>query len=134
MVVVPYIHFAGNARAALTFYSEVFKGKIEMLSTYGDSPMSCDEDWKDKILHARMSFGENNLIMISDTMKGNAIHTKGNIQLSVAMKDEAEMRIVFENLSVGGNINMPLEKQFWGSLFGMLTDQFGVAWMFNCEL
>ena len=103
-----------------------------MLSRYGDTPMPTDEDYKNKIVHARLAFGDS-LLMISDTFKGNAVHTNGNIQLSVAMTDKSQMETVFSKLAAGGKITMPLQEQFWGSTFGMLEDKFGVSWMFNHE-
>ncbi len=78
MKLTPYIHFAGNAEEALNFYKEVLGGEILMVSRYGDSPMPTDEDYKEKIIHARLAFGDS-LIMISDAFKGNAVHTNGNI-------------------------------------------------------
>ena len=130
MKMTPYIHFAGNAEEALNFYKEVLGGEIVALNRYGDSPMPTDEDYKQKIIHARLLFGDN-LLMFSDTFKGNAVHTNGNIQLSVEMKDKVQMETVFSQLAAGGKIVMPLQDQFWGATFGMLTDKFGVSWMFN---
>jgi PhnB protein len=132
MKLTPYIHFAGNAEEALNFYKEVLGGEIVMLSRYGDSPMATDEDYKQKIVHARLLFG-NNMIMISDTFKGNDINTSGNIQLSVEVPDKVQMETIFAKMAAGGKITMPLQDQFWGATFGMLEDKFGVSWMFNHE-
>ena len=107
-------------------------GEIAMLSRYGESPMPTDEDYKQKIIHARLVFGDNTL-MISDTFKGNPVHTNGNIQLSVEMPDKPQMETVFSKLAAGGKITMPLQDQYWGATFGMLQDKFGVSWMFNSE-
>lgn len=103
-----------------------------MLSRYGDSPMPVDEDYKQKLIHSRLVFGDN-MIMISDSFKGQAVHTNGNIQMSIEIGDEIALETVFNRMSAGGTITMPLAKQFWGAHFGMLQDQFGVSWMFNCE-
>jgi len=130
MKLTPYIHFAGNAEEALNFYKEVLNGEVVMLSRYGDSPVPADEDYKQKIIHARLVFGEN-MIMISDTFKGNAVHTNGNIQLSVDVPDKLQLETVFGKMAAGGKIVMPLQDQFWGATFGMLQDKFGVNWMFN---
>ncbi len=132
MKLTPYLHFAGNAEEALNFYAEALNGQIIMLSRYGDSPMPCDEDYKQKIIHARLQFGDN-LVMISDSFKGQAVATNGNIQLSVEMEDRDKMDKVFAAMAEGGTITMPLADQFWGARFGMLTDKFGVSWMFNSE-
>jgi len=130
MKLTPYIHFAGNAEEALNFYKEVLGGEIVALNRYGDSPVPADEDYKQKILHARLLFGDN-LIMISDAFKGQAVHTNGNIQLSVDMPDKVMMETIFSKMAAGGKITMPLQHQFWGDTFGMLEDKFGVSWMFN---
>lgn len=133
MKLTPYILFAGNAEEALNFYATTLGGEIQQLSRYGDSPMPGDEDWKQKIIHARLVF-DDNLIMISDSFKGNPVSTHGNIQLSVEISDEDVLNKVFNKMSEGGKVTMPVAKQFWGALFGMLEDKFGVSWMFNCEL
>lgn len=132
MKLTPYIHFAGNAEEALHFYVSALDGEIAVLSRYGDSPMPVDEDYKQKIIHARLVFGDN-MIMISDTFKGNEVHSNGNIQLSMEMNDKAQMEKVFAKMAEGGKITMPLQEQFWGATFGMLVDKFGVSWMFNKE-
>lgn len=128
----PYLNFAGNAEEAVNFYKSALDGEIIMLSRYGDSPMPSDDDWKQKIMHSRLQFGGDNIIMISDTMKGHEISTKGNIQLSIGLDDEAKTHEIFNKLAEGGTVTMPLAKQFWGDVFGMLHDKFGVSWMLNC--
>jgi PhnB protein len=65
-------------------------------------------------------------------MKGHEISTKGNIQLSIGLDDEAKTHEIFNKLAEGGTVTMPLAKQFWGDVFGMLHDKFGVSWMLNC--
>jgi PhnB protein len=128
----PYLNFAGNAEEAVNFYKNALGGEVIMLSRYGDSPMPSDDDWKQKIMHARIVFGGDNIIMISDAMKGHAISTKGNIQLSIGLDDEAKTHEIFNKLAEGGTVTMALAKQFWGDVFGMLQDKFGVSWMLNC--
>ncbi|MEP7279565.1 MAG: glyoxalase/bleomycin resistance/extradiol dioxygenase family protein [Bacteroidota bacterium] len=132
MKLTPYIHFAGYAEEALNFYKEVLGAEIAMLIRYEESPMQTDEDHKQKIFHARLVF-DGNMIMISDTFKGNAVHTNGNIQLNVEMQDKLQMENVFGKMAAGGKITMPLQDQFWGANLGMLEDRFGVSWMFNHE-
>ncbi len=129
----PYLNFAGNAEEALNFYKNVLGGEIVNIGRYGESPMPADEDYKNKILHARLVF-DDNLIMISDVFKGQQVSTGGNIQLSVEMDDVNKMDEVFNKMADGGKITMPLAEQFWGAKFGMLTDKFGISWMFNCQL
>jgi len=129
----PYLHFHGNAEEALNFYARALNGTISSVNRYGDSPMPSDEDYKQKIMHSRLTF-DGNMIMISDTFKGKTISTDGNIQLSVEVENEGEIDSVFNNMAEGGTVTMPLQDAFWGARFGMLKDKFGVNWMFNHEL
>ncbi len=129
----PYLHFQGNAEEALNFYARALNGTISSVQRYGDSPMPSDEDYKQKILHSRLTF-DGNLIMISDTFKGQTVSTNGNIQLSVEVENAGEIDGVFNNMAEGGTVTMPLQDAFWGARFGMLKDKFGVNWMFNHEL
>jgi PhnB protein len=133
MKLYPYLHFHGNAEEALNFYARALNGTISSVNRYGDSPMPSDEDYKQKIMHSRLTF-DGNMIMISDTFKGKTISTDGNIQLSVEVENEGEIDSVFNNMAEGGTVTMPLQDAFWGARFGMLKDKFGVNWMFNHEL
>ena len=103
-----------------------------MTSRYGEAPMPIDEDWKNKLMHARLKFG-NNMIYISDGPKDYKSSKDGNIQLSVDVPDENKIEEIFNKMAEGGQVTMPLANQFWGAKFGMLKDKFGIGWMFNCE-
>lgn len=133
MKLTPYIHFGGNAREALDFYKHALNGDIQQLGTYGESPMPSDDDYKDKVMHARLVF-DGNMIMVSDVFKGQPVSRGGNIQLSIQVEDVNEMDVVFKKMAEGGKVTMELQDAFWGARFGMLQDKFGISWMFNCEL
>ena len=133
MKLTPYIHFAGNAEEAMNFYAGALGGKIVSINRYGDSPMPADEDYKQKVMHGRLEF-DGNLIMISDTFKGNEVKTDGNVQLSVDVTEDGRIDEVFKKMAEGGTVTMELQNTFWGARFGMLKDKFGVSWMFNQEL
>ncbi|MEP7109416.1 MAG: hypothetical protein ABI760_15590 [Ferruginibacter sp.] len=68
MKLTPNIHFQGNAKEALNFYATAFNGTAQQIGRFGESPMECDEDWKQKFIPARLVF-ENNMIMISESRK-----------------------------------------------------------------
>ena len=129
----PYPIFSGNAEEVLNFYKDALGGEITMLTRYGDSPMPTDEDYKNKVMHSRLVF-DGNLVMISDDMKGHPVSTGGNIQLSIEVESLDRINEVFEKMSEGGKVTLPLQDMFWGARFGMLQDKFGISWMFNHEL
>ncbi|MBS1947162.1 MAG: VOC family protein [Bacteroidetes bacterium] len=126
----PYLMFAGNAEEAMNFYVNALGGAIAQLGRYGESPMPSDEDWKQKIMHAKIEF-DDNILMISDASKGEKVSTDGNIQLAIGFDNEGKAYETFNKLAKGGTVTLPLAKQFWGDVFGMLKDKFGVSWMIN---
>lgn len=126
----PYLLFSGNAEEALNFYKESLGGEISGLQRFGDTPTPGHEIDKNKIMHARLTF-DDNLIMVSDGSKESP--SEGNVQLSVDVENADQLETVFSKMAEGGKIDMPLQDTFWGARFGMLTDKFGIHWMFNQE-
>lgn len=127
-----YLGFKGNCEEAINFYKEAFDGDILQLARYGESPMETPDDLKDKIMHARLQFGDT-LIMFSDMMGENEADAGSMISLSIECDSIEQLEKVFPKVAEGGKITMPLQDQFWGARFGMLTDKYGIHWMFNCE-
>ncbi|MFT3881305.1 MAG: VOC family protein [Gemmatales bacterium] len=135
----PYLAFNGKCEAAFKFYEKCLGGKIVMMMRYGEMPPSdqggggeMPADVKNRIMHARLTVGTQ-VLMGGDcppSMPYNGIH--GNsVALQVDTPEQAEK--VFAALSEGGNVTMPMCETFWAVRFGMLSDQFGVPWMVNCE-
>jgi len=133
MELITYVTFAGNCEEALNFYKEVLNGEILQISHMGDGQMQVPEILKDKVMHARLKIGENVLYM-SDTFDPASIRQGNNVSLSLQIEDTTKLEKLFNNLSAGGTVKMPLEDTFWGARFGMLTDKFGIHWMLNCQL
>jgi PhnB protein len=129
----PYLNFPGNCAAAFQFYERYLGGKITMTITFADSPLA-DEvppEWRGKILHTRMMVGDVAL-MGGDELPEDYIVPQGfNVTLNVDQAAGAER--IFAALSEGGTVTVPLQETFWAVRYGMLTDQFGIPWMINCE-
>lgn len=126
----PYLFFKGNCREAMEFYETVFGGELDIneadLDKMGDMP---NKDWfKGKVMHASLKGPVN--LMASDSKIASAKAAK--IELSLGGSDEPAMRKIFDKLgSDGGKIEYPLTKEFWGDLFGRVTDKYGVQWIMN---
>ena len=131
MKVFPYLIFAGNAEEVINFYIDNIGGTIELISRFADAPMPSTDEQKNKVLHARFTIGDS-LIMASDGQPGET-YSGDNISLSVDFSDVDEMKQKFEKLAEGGKITMAVQDTFWGATFGMLTDKYGIQWMFNCD-
>jgi PhnB protein len=130
----PYLTFNGQCEAAFKFYERCLGGKIVAMIPFGDTPSAeyMPPDGREKIMHARLILGSQ-VLMGSDCHPGQPYEgVKGcSVALQVDTPDEAER--VFNALAQNGIIVMPLGQTFWAVRFGMLTDQFGVPWMINCE-
>jgi PhnB protein len=138
MQVDPYLFFLdGICEEALTHYAGVFGGEIVAMHRYGDMPADAGhppmpDEFKTRVMHARL---ETPVITImgSDGRPGSDAKG-GNISLSISTLDPVEGERVFNALSEGGKVEMPLADQFWGARFGQFTDRFGIDWMVNIEL
>ena len=129
----PYLNFDGTAAKALELYQRALGAKVMQVSRFGEAKgMDVPPDAKDRVLHASIQLGEG-YVMMSDTMPGMPAPTGNNVHVSLNCDDVADMERKFEALAAGGKVTMPLQDTFWGARFGMLTDAFGINWMFNCE-
>jgi PhnB protein len=130
--IVPYLTFNGNAAEALAFYTKVFDGKILFQQSFGESPMGeqTPADYKNKVMHASFQAGDLNF-MVSDAMPSQPVKAGSNLSLSLNFKTVEGIEKTFAALSEGAQVTMALNDTFWGARFGMLTDKFGINWMFN---
>jgi len=133
MQINPYLNFNGQCEAALKFYEKALGAKIAFKLTYGESPMAKEtpKEMHNQILHARLVVGTN-VLMASDCPPDRFEEAKG-ITISIGVDTIEEAERIFAALSEKANICMPIQETFWAQRFGMLTDQFGIPWMINCE-
>ena len=134
MQVQACLTFGGRCEEALDFYQKAIGAEVTMVMRWNESPdpaMKAPPGWEEKIMHAAFKIGETTL-MADDGMGPEKAEFKG-VMLSINVPDDAEAKRVFDALSDGATIDMPLTKTFWTSSFGMLHDRFGVPWMVNVE-
>jgi PhnB protein len=134
-VLNPYISFNGNARQALEFYKDVFGGDLRV-NTFGEFGAEGGEHAADadKVMHGMLVTSQGHTLMASDTPAGMPYNPGNNMSVSLSGdigEDGDALRGVWEKLSDGGTVTVPMEKQMWGDEFGMVIDQFGVPWMVN---
>ncbi|MCW3088561.1 MAG: hypothetical protein JWQ78_1947 [Sediminibacterium sp.] len=128
-----YITFNGNCREAMTFYRDCLGGELT-LQTVGGSPIEsqCPSAMKDSILHATLQRGS--LLLMASEMIGPGGYTKGtDIALSLNCSSEEEINDFYSRLSAGGEIFHQLKVEFWGAIFGVFNDRFGIRWMLNYD-
>lgn len=126
----PYLFFPGNAEEAITFYQQVFGGELTV-TRRGDVDPSAPEDMKNLVINA--SLVADGLTIRASDNTDTSLDPQSRVELSIIGKDEARLRKVFDDLAAGGEVRTPLEKMFWGDIFGALTDQFGIGWQVDIE-
>jgi len=126
---LPYLTFDGTCREAMEFYKQVFGGELEVRyfsEFYGDLPQAD----KEKVMHAELKNDAMSL-MASDSVPGSETTFGDNVRITVTSTDSKRLAAFFEELSQGGTVIMPFEKQVWGQELGMLTDKFGTHWLIS---
>ena len=129
MKLLTYLNYGGNCEQAFRFYEQHLGGKISMMMTHGQQPGLNDvsPDWKNAILHARISIGETELMGADIPPDRFQPMRSAYLSLLVSSTDEAER--IYALLSDGGQIFMPMQETFFAFRFAMLRDKFGTSWM-----
>jgi len=122
-----YVNFPGNCAEAFRFYETHLGGKVGMMMTHGQAPdqSQVKPEWKDAVLHARISIGDTEL-MGADIPDAQPMRS-AYLTLNVDSDREAER--IFSALADGGSVFIPLAETFFASRFGQLRDRFGLNWM-----
>jgi len=125
----PYLTFNGNAGEAMKFYHSVLGGELN-IQTFKDAKMAHAPEEEDRIIHATLK-SDSISIMASDSMLERPAKFGDNVHMSITGEDGERLTKVFNGLSKGGTVDMPLAKQFWGDTYGQFTDKYGIHWMIN---
>ncbi len=133
----PHINFNGNAEEAFNFYKSVFGGEFARILRFKDlasAEFKVSEKDVDKIMHIALPIG-NSILMANDVPeilgRTNENENRSKIVISAESKEEADK--LFNGLSVGGQIEMPISDSPWGSYFGMFRDKYGIEWMVDFD-
>jgi PhnB protein len=130
----PYLNFSGNTEDAFNFYKSVFGGEflgVMRFRDFSDNAMGVPEGDLDKIAHIALPLGRDNLLMGTDTLEssGQPLRVGNNTYIFLEADSVAEAERLFDALSEGGQIEMPLQRAEWAELYGVCADPFGVQWI-----
>ncbi|MBL7712805.1 MAG: VOC family protein [Chitinophagaceae bacterium] len=132
-----YLTFNGDCAQAFDFYKSVFGGEFSYSGKFKDMPpvegqtMSAEDG--EKIMHVSLPVSKETTLMGSDTGGewSSGFKQGNNFSISVTAQSKDEADRLFNGLSEGGQVTMPMNKTFWGDYFGMCTDKFGISWMMS---
>lgn len=133
----PHINFNGNAEEAFNFYKSVFGGEFAMIMRFKDlasADFQVAEHEANKIMHIALPIGKS-ILMANDVPeilgRTNENENRSKIVISAESKEEADK--LFNGLSAGGQIEMPISDSPWGSYFGAFRDKYGIEWMVDFD-
>lgn len=134
----PYIHFNGNAEEVFTFYKSVFGGEFAKVMRYKDlsgPEHPVPESDGNRIMHIALPIGKSNVLMGSDVLPvmGQVAEKDNRNTISISAESREEADKLFNGLSAGGEIEMPIADSPWGSYFGMFADKYGIQWMIDFD-
>jgi PhnB protein len=122
-----YVNFSGSCAEAFRYYEKHLGAKVGTMMTHGQSPNQSrvKPEWKDSVLHARISIGDTEL-MAADIPNAEPMRSA---YLTLTVDSDIEAERVFSALSDGGRVLMPIQETFFASRFGQVRDRFGTNWM-----
>lgn len=139
--VTTYLNFPGTTEEAFTFYKSVFRTEFSGngIRRFGDIPAESGhppvaESVKKMVLHVELPILGGHVLMATDSPKemGFSLMQGSNMHICLEPESREETQRLFEALSEGGNVTMPLTDMFFGAYYGTCTDRYGINWMFNC--
>lgn len=130
----PYLNFDGNAKEAFDFYRSVFGGEFMAafaFREFGGEAMGVSEAELDRIAHIALPLGGDNILMASDIAPslGHSLTVGNNVYIALEAESGDEADRLFDALSEGGRVEMPVQKTQWAEKYGICADRFGVQWM-----
>jgi len=131
----PYLNFDGQAEEAFNFYKSVLGGEFSFFQKMSDAPESdkLSESERNRVMHIALPINEHTILMASDCLPsaGHVLTAGNNMYIHLAAESRADADKLFNGLSAGGTIEMPMADMFWGDYFGSFKDKFGIQWMIN---
>jgi PhnB protein len=124
----PYLFFPGNAEEAINFYQQVFGGQVDITRLSDVDPNAPDAQ-RNMVINAQLTGGD--LTLRASDREDTSTQSQTRVELSLIGTDEARLRVLFDGLAEGGTVRSKLERQFWGDVFGAVTDKYGIGWQVN---
>lgn len=136
-----YLNFPGNTEEVFNFYKKVFKSEfINGIQRFGEVPTDPNqppmaEEVKKMVLHIELPILGGHILMGTDAPKefGMTVNKGNNMHIHLEPESREEAKRLFDELSEGGVVEMPIQDMFWGAYYGSFQDKYGINWMINFQ-
>ena len=127
--VTTHLNFRDDARAALEFYQSVFGGDLTIM-TYGDMGAVEEPSQAKQVMWGQVAADNGFRVMAYDVQPSRS-YSPGENPFYLALRGDTteEITALWEKLSDGATVLVPLEQAQWAPLYGMLKDRFGITWV-----
>ena len=124
-----YLFFPGNAEQAIAFYQRVFGGQVTITRRGDVDPTATTPEQRNQVINALLNGGD--ITLRASDREDTSLDPQIRSELSLIGADDALLRNVFDALAEDGTVRTKLERQFWGDIFGAVTDKYGIGWQVN---
>lgn len=129
----PHINFNGNAEEAFTFYKSVFGGEFSKVVRFKEIsnpeyPIPAKEE--NKLMYISLPIGSS-VLMANDILEvmGKVSEEENRSKISISAESKEEAHKIFNGLSAGGQVEVPMDENPDGTYFAMFRDKYGIEWM-----
>ncbi|GJM14449.1 MAG: VOC family protein [Pseudohongiella sp.] len=131
MQLTSHLSFSGNCEEAFSFYREIFDGELSLVR-FEDTPAAqqVQQSWRSKVVHCTLVSGD--IRFCGADVLPEQYEAPQGVFMLLEPDTVAQAQALFQSLSEGGKVTMPLAETFWSPAFGMITDRFGITWEFSC--
>lgn len=135
----PWINFNGNAEEAFNFYKSVFGGEFTNITRFKDvasseSPVAPEE--AEKLMRICLPVSGANMLIGNDVpaFMGKVSESENRSKIHVVVDSKEEAERIFNGLSMGGQVEVPIDSSAEGMCFAMFRDTYGIEWVIECNL
>jgi predicted 3-demethylubiquinone-9 3-methyltransferase (glyoxalase superfamily) len=122
-----FLMFEGNAEQAMNLYISVFENStILEITRYGEN----DAGPVGTVKHATFTLAGQEFMAIDSGINHGFTFTPA-ISIHVKCETDEEIGRIFDQLSAGGQVLMPLDRYDFSRKFAWIADRFGVTWQLN---
>jgi predicted 3-demethylubiquinone-9 3-methyltransferase (glyoxalase superfamily) len=122
-----FLMFEGKAEEAMNFYVSLFDGAaVARIQRYGKEGPGKEGS----VVVASFTLKGQNFMCIDSYVKHGFTFTPAT-SIFVDCESEAEVDTLFNKLSDGGKVLMPLDQYPFSRKFAWVADRYGVSWQIN---
>lgn len=129
--IIPCLWFDNEAEEAVKFYSSLFdNSKVNRVLHFGKEGFEFHRKPEDSVMTVEFELNGQKFLALNG---GPDFKFNESVSLFVYCESEERINFLYEKLSEGGSVNMPLDKYDWSPKYAWVKDKFGLSWQLDIE-